>query len=175
MQMYSNGTQVASGSAGNGTIANVSTAFNLGGQTTNRSWDGALDEVRVSAVARDQDWIKTEFNNLDGPGIIGAPNWSDVGGVGMASGYTVYAVAVYNDELYIGGSFPSVTGPGTACANLCRWNATNGWRAVGTFTNSYTAGSVFAFAVYNGQLYVGGAFLNAAGVTKCDQICRWNG
>src|SRR2546426_3946682 len=173
--VYVNGVLQTSQTSANGTIANVSNALNLGGQGAANSLNGALDEVRVSAVARDKDWIKTEFNNLDGPGIIGAPNWSDVGGVGMASGYAVTAVAVYNDELYIGGSFPSVTGPGTACANLCRWNATNGWRAVGTFTNSYTAGSVFAFAVYNGQLYVGGAFLNAAGVTKCDQICRWNG
>src|SRR3989475_2166929 len=105
--IYINGTQVASGSAANGTIANVSNAFNLGGQTTNRSWNGALDEVRVSAVSRDQDWIRTEFNNLDGPGIIGAPNWSDVGGAGVAGSGPpgVNAVAVYNDELYIGGQF----------------------------------------------------------------------
>src|SRR3989475_753370 len=176
MQIYINGTQVASASAAKPSISNVSTALNLGGQTTNRSWKGALDEVRISAVARDQDWIRTEFNNLDGPGIIGAPNWSDVGGVGMASGYSVSAVAVYNDELYIGGSFPSVNGL-AACQNLCRWNATNGWRAVTGFTTGITPGTVFALAVYNGQLYVGGAFLNAGGVASglCDQICRWNG
>src|SRR2546426_1487950 len=174
--VYVNGVLQTSQTSANGTIANVSNALNLGGQGAANSLNGALDEVRVSAVARDQDWIRTEFNNLDGPGIIGAPNWSDVGGVGVPSGYQVTAVAVYNDELYIGGSFPSVAGL-TTCANLCRWNATNGWRAVGTFINGYTAGSVFAFAVYNGQLYVGGAFLNAGGVAsgKCDQICRWNG
>ena len=94
----------------------------------------------------------------------------------MASGYSVSAVAVYNDELYIGGSFPSVNGL-AACQNLCRWNATNGWRAVTGFTTGITPGTVFALAVYNGQLYVGGAFLNAGGVASglCDQICRWNG
>src|SRR2546427_228867 len=174
MQIYINGTQVASGSAANGTIANVSTAFNLGGQTTNRSWNGALDEVRVSSVARDQDWIKTEFNNLDGPGIIGAPNWSDVGGAGVSSGGNGAAIGVYNDELYIGGSFGSVAGL-TTCQNLCRWNATNGWRAVGGFTTGITPGTVFAFAVYNGQLYVGGAFSTANGLAKCTFLCRWNG
>src|SRR5437879_5863077 len=175
MQIYINGTQVASGSAANGTIANVSTAFNLGGQTTNRSWNGALDEVRVSAVARDQDWIRTEFNNLDGPGIIGAPNWSDVGGAGVAGSGPpgVNAVAVYNDELYIGGQFTSVNGL-AACQNLCRWNATNGWRAVGTYTTGITAGGVNSLAVYNGQLYVGGFYQNAAGIALCDRLCRWN-
>src|SRR5439155_204364 len=174
MQIYVNGTQVASASAAKPSISNVSTALNLGGQTTNRSWKGALDEVRISAVARDQDWIRTEFNNLDGPGIIGAPNWSDVGGVGMASGYSVSAVAVYNDELYIGGSFPSVNGL-AACQNLCRWNATNGWRAVTGFTTGITPGTVFALAVYKGELYVGGNFTAAGGVTGANYIAKWNG
>src|SRR3989475_12848578 len=146
--VYVNGVLQTSQTSANGTIANVSNALNLGGQGAANSLNGALDEVRVSAVARDQDWIRTEFNNLDGPGIIGAPNWSDVGGVGMASGYSVSAVAVYNDELYIGGSFPSVNGL-AACQNLCRWNATNGWRAVTGFTTGITPGTVFALAVYN--------------------------
>src|SRR2546425_5141612 len=81
--VYVNGVLQTSQTSANGTIANVSNAFNLGGQTTANSLNGALDEVRVSAVARDKDWIRTEFNNLDGPGIIGAPNWSDVGGAGV--------------------------------------------------------------------------------------------
>src|SRR2546425_2024861 len=173
--IYINGTQVASGSAANSAISNVTTALNLGGQTTNRSWNGALDEVRVSAVARDQDWIRTEFNNMDGPGIIGAPNWSDVGGAGLGgSNPVVYAFAVYNDQLYIGGSFASVAGL-TTCANLCRFNAsTNTWSAVPNWTMG-TVATVYALGVYNGQLYVGGGFGTINGIANCTRLCRWNG
>src|SRR3989441_691464 len=175
--VYVNGVLQNSGTASNNTINPdpVPTNFNIGGQTTANSFNGALDEVRVSAVARDQDWIRTEFNNMDGPGIIGAPNWSDVGGAGVAGSGPpgVNAVAVYNDELYIGGQFTSVNGL-AACQNLCRWNATNGWRAVGTYTTGITAGGVNSLAVYNGQLYVGGFYQNAAGIALCDRLCRWN-
>ncbi len=34
---------------------------------TSTSWDGKIDEVRISSVARSTDWLKTEYNNQSDP------------------------------------------------------------------------------------------------------------
>ncbi|TLY20283.1 MAG: DUF2341 domain-containing protein [Nitrospirae bacterium] len=167
----------ASGSA-NTSIGTWNQPLNIGGRAGSQGFNGALDEVRVSSVARDQHWIKTEFNNMGGPGMIGAPNWSAVPNSGPNN--SVYAVAVYNGQLYVGGAFTSVTGPGGTCNRLCRFDAsTNTWSAVGTWTattpSAFSAGDVQFLTVYNGKLYVGGAFQNGGGINICDYLCRWDG
>lgn len=47
----------------------TSATTSIGGDTntTGRWWNGALDEVRVSGVARNADWITTEYNNQSDP------------------------------------------------------------------------------------------------------------
>jgi PKD repeat protein len=91
-------------------------------------------------------------------------NWAALG-TGMNN--KVYATAVFQGDLYAGGSF---TTAGGASANyLAKWNGT-AWSAVGTGTN----GEVDALAVYSGELYVGGKFTTAGGSTV-DYIARWDG
>ncbi|TLY18813.1 MAG: LamG domain-containing protein, partial [Nitrospirae bacterium] len=145
--------------------------LNIGGRLGSLGFKGAIDEVRVSAVARDQHWIKTEFNNMGGPGMIGAPNWSAVNNSQLNG--QVYAVAVYQGQLYVGGSFTSVNGLAT-CTKLCRWDG-SAWSAVGTWSTGLSPGDVRALAVYNGKLYVGGLFGTAAGIANCLRLCRWDG
>ncbi|MFQ5948115.1 MAG: DUF2341 domain-containing protein, partial [Acidimicrobiia bacterium] len=62
--------------AGLGTNTFIGTHGNAG-----LTWDfnGRIDEVRVSSVARNADWIKTEFNNMFDPGDIGTPGFYTVG------------------------------------------------------------------------------------------------
>lgn len=82
----------------------------------------------------------------------------------------VYALAVYNGDLiaagYIDGSgLDTMYGP-------LRWDvATSKWIELGTWSAPY---DFSAMIVYNGLLYVGGDFTNAAGV-PADGVATWDG
>jgi len=44
-----------------------------------RYFQGQIDEVRISSVARKRDWITTSFNNQNNPGNIDSPGFYNVG------------------------------------------------------------------------------------------------
>ena len=44
-----------------------------------RTWNGTIDEVRISNTARDPDWIRTSYNNQNNPGNYGSPGFYTVG------------------------------------------------------------------------------------------------
>lgn len=98
-------------------------------------------------------------------------SWSKVGS-GISVYGTIYAMAVYNGNLYVGGTFD--TAGGIPVNNIAMWNGTT-WSAVGggiTGWSNYT--SVKSLFVYNGELYVGGEFYNAGG-NPAFNIATWNG
>ena len=98
-------------------------------------------------------------------------------GIGGASGVggMVYAVAVVgNGDVYVGGGFSQAGG--VAANNIARWNGT-GWSPLGagTANSGLETATVRALAVAgNGDLYVGGRFTYAGGVTV-NNVARWNG
>ena len=97
-------------------------------------------------------------------------SWSDVGGVGLNDGDYVYAFAVYNEELYVGGDLTNVAGNPNA-DKIAKWNGTS-WSDVGGVGLN---GNVLELFVYNGELYVGGSFTNVNGNENADRIAKWNG
>jgi hypothetical protein len=66
LRVYRNGVQTNSRAYSSG-IFDSDGDFNLGGRRTTQFFDGQLDEVRVSAVARSAPWIRTQFNNQNSP------------------------------------------------------------------------------------------------------------
>jgi hypothetical protein len=48
-------------------IYNSDGAFFLGAHSTANYFDGVIDEARVSSVARSQEWITTEYTNMNNP------------------------------------------------------------------------------------------------------------
>ena len=122
----------------------------------------------------------TAVGNITPTNSIGAWNgskWSAIGSGVRANGYpgTVNAMAVYNGELYVGGSFDSAGG--IPVNNIAKWNGTS-WSDVGGGINKLitaSAGySISAMAIYNGALYVGG-FFDSAGGKVAHNIAEWNG
>ncbi len=125
---------------------------------------------------------KPSFLNKTEDALSDSGSWNSVGtgssnGVSGSGGYviSISALAVYNGELYVGGNF---TFAGGKSANrIARWNG-NSWNSVGTGSaNGVSAvgvNGVRALAVYNGELYVGGFFSSAGGVSV-NNIARWNG
>lgn len=89
-----------------------------------------------------------------------AQTWEALGS-GITGG--VYAVAVYNNDLYVAGDLTMAGG--VAAATIAKWNGTS-WSAVGSGTDGY----ILALAVYNGELYAGGDFNSPA-----TDIAKWNG
>ena len=93
--------------------------------------------------------------------------------VGQGSGGTsasVYAIAIYNDNLYIGGNF--VTAGGVNVNYIAKYNdSTNTFSNIGQGTG--VDNTVNALAVYNGNLYLGGGFTTAGGVTV-NGVAKYN-
>ncbi|WP_022826361.1 hypothetical protein [Hymenobacter norwichensis] len=100
--------------------------------------------------------------------------WSSLGS-GPANGLNgeVVALAVgSNGDVYAGGSF---TQAGGLPANyIARWNG-SAWSSLGTGPSNGVNNFVRALAVAsNGDVYVGGTFSQAGGVTA-NNVARWNG
>lgn len=64
-RIYVNGLQEGSATM-TGPLAYLSNTVRLGGVGT-QSWNGLLDEVRISSVARSSGWIRTEYENQRSP------------------------------------------------------------------------------------------------------------
>ncbi len=83
--------------------------------------------------------------------------------------HRVYALAVYENNLYVGGSFTAAGG--LSATNIARWNiSTKTWTSLGNGVN----GEVYAIVVKNGEVYVGG-YLSSAGGVPANNIAKWNG
>lgn len=95
-------------------------------------------------------------------------SWQDVAG-GLTGGDNTYGftLAVYNDELYVGGQFEQAGD--ISAHNIAKWNG-NEWNAVG----SLDGGSVRELVVYKQKLYAGGFFTLANGINT-DYIAAYDG
>ena len=103
-------------------------------------------------------------------------SWSEVGGGvdwTQACCADVRALHVWNDKLYVGGTFDKVGNLDSTNSIAC-WNDT-AWSRLGTgliqtapVPNAY----VYAIEDYNDEIYVGG-IINQAGATPVNGICRW--
>ncbi|MDO7877481.1 T9SS type A sorting domain-containing protein [Hymenobacter sp. ASUV-10] len=101
--------------------------------------------------------------------------WSSVG-TGTANGVNggVYALTTSGTDLYVGGDF---TQAGGAAANrVAKWNGTS-WSSLGTgATNGISSASstVYGIAMIGSNVYVGGSFSQAGGVSAAN-LARWDG
>lgn len=90
--------------------------------------------------------------------------WQKVG-TGFGSGNdNVFGMAVFQGELYVVGYFSG--NPGNSIA---RWNGSS-WSQCG----SGLVGNVFVCIEYNNELYVGGIFIDAGGVSVTS-FAKWDG
>ncbi len=111
--------------------------------------------------------------NADRIAVYDGTSWHSLGGVSIVG--TVFALAIVGRTLYVGGSFANVNGI-PAADGVAAWGLDGGgWSAI--TTNSGDIGGTVATIVPDGAggIYVGGSFLNAAGIAAADFIARWNG
>ena len=104
--------------------------------------------------------------------------WSALGSNGSGDGALnqyVMAVASSGTEIYVGGAFTNAAGIPEA-DRIAKWNG-SAWSALGS--NGVGVGAITSdvagLAVSGTDLYVGGAFTNAAGIAEADRIAKWDG
>jgi hypothetical protein len=89
-----------------------------------------------------------------------------------ALNFPVYAIAISGNYVFVGGFF-TYAGGVTGANRIARWNIANStWNALGTGIT--TGVSVYAIAISGNDVYVGGDFTNAGGVSGANRIARWN-
>jgi trimeric autotransporter adhesin len=85
-----------------------------------------------------------------------------------ATGITVFALKVFNNELIAGGNFN--TAGGVTVSNIAKWNGTS-WSPLSA---GYISNYVYVLENLNNQLIAGGRFTYIAGV-NINSIAKWNG
>jgi len=103
-------------------------------------------------------------------------NWSALGsGIGGAASAPpwIYALTVFNNELYAGGNFWFAGG--NSSNFIAKWNGTN-WASLGIGIGPHTSvnNCVSALSVFNNSLFAGGVF-DSAGSLSTPNIAKWNG
>ena len=90
---------------------------------------------------------------------------SNVGSVGT--------MEIYNNELYVAGTFSLMES--VTASNIAKWDGQN-WSPVGAGISNTSGVSTFVKCLYNynGELYVGGGF-NTAGGISANNIAKWDG
>jgi trimeric autotransporter adhesin len=116
-------------------------------------WFGQAGSAQTAGIAR---WNGTNWKAM-GSGVHGGAS---------PTGPTVQAIAVYNNQVFIGGDFSSVSG--VKATDIAAYS--NGaWHAVGGGTD----GPVQSLAVSGGYLYAGGSFSKAGGAATGAPAARW--
>jgi hypothetical protein len=136
--------------------------------------------VTALAVVGNEVFVGGEFTSAGG---VSANNvarfntqtntWSTLG-TGSSNGvnYYVRALAVVGNEVFVGGEF---TFAGGVSANrVARFNTqTNTWSSLGTGSSNGVNNDVFALAVVGNEVFVGGSFTSAGGVSA-NFVARFN-
>jgi hypothetical protein len=120
-------------------------------------------------------WDGAQWHQLDVAGGIGLTQ------PGFAPFVSVNALLLQDGQLYAGGHF-SVAGEGTSqltqLRNLARWDGQR-WHPVGDAATNGPNAEVFSLAEFNGQLAVGGVFveITQSGVPSINArgIALWDG
>jgi hypothetical protein len=139
--------------------------------------DGSVYALTVSGSTL---YVGGEFASAGGmEHTNGIAQWNDSTwsalGSGLADEYNVYvnALAVSGSTLYVGGGFDSAGGV-EHTNGIAQWNGST-WAALGSgLVGDESGASVYALAVSDSALYVGGSFTSAGGVVL-NNVAKWDG
>ncbi len=154
------------------------------GLGSNGAGDGALNGP-VRALAGYQHLLYVGGDFTDAAGIPQADYlavwtgdvWTHASSQGAVNGDLngpVLGLAVRDWSVVVGGSFTDAAGIATA-DYFAFWDGW-AWSAAGSNGPGGALNNVVrALLVVEGDIYAGGAFTNAAGVSEADYVARWNG
>jgi hypothetical protein len=130
--------------------------------------------VYAMAVYKGELYAGGSFDTVDGKQVFGIAKWNGTAWSALGSGVYaadeddgVFAMTVYNGNLYVAGGLDSAGGV-PITDEVAKWDGST-WSNLGGFTN----GPMYALAVYNGNLYMGG-WADTIGGLPANSIARWN-
>jgi hypothetical protein len=164
-------------------VARFNTQTNTWSTLGTGSSNGVNGEVRELAVVGNEVYVGGRFTSAGGVSANSVARfntqtntWSSLG-TGSSNGVSgilayVYALAVVGNEVYVGGGFTSAGG--VSANSVARFNTqTNTWSSLGTGSSNGVFGGVEALAVVGNEVYVGGGFTSAGGVSARN-VARFN-
>jgi hypothetical protein len=180
-EVYVGGFFASAGGVSANNVARFNTQTNTWSSLGTGSQNGVNGGVEALAVVGNEVYVGGYFTSAGG---VSANNvarfntqtntWSSLG-TGSSNGVdsVVYALAVVGNEVVVGGVFTSAGG--VRANRVARFNTqTNTWSTLGTGSQNGVNGlGVFALAVVGNEVYVGGAFISAGGVSAIG-VARWN-
>lgn len=159
---------------------------NMGGINANHIavWDGIAWSSLGTGLGNTVETIHSIGNNIYASGNFvnagGVPaifiaRWDGVSWHPLANGGVLCnAMANIGNDLYAGGSFTLINGGTVSVNGLARWDGSNWFDVGGGVSVSSGSSAVYALAVRNNELIVGGNF-TMAGSTPANNIAIWNG
>jgi trimeric autotransporter adhesin len=147
--------------------------------------NGSVPHIAAIAVSGTDVYVGGDFRTVDGVPANNVAKWNGSSwsalGSGMSdpshpNGYSgVYSLAVSGTDIYAGGRF-TLAG-GAPASNIAKWNGKS-WSSLGSgVSGTYPNGQgpyAHALAISGTDLYAGGIFTTAGGVTV-NSIAKWNG
>jgi len=180
---------------------NFTNAGNTPGADYIAKWDGAqwsallsgtaglADTVYAIALQGNDVYVGGEFENAGNNGDADfLARWDGSKWTGLLSGTigvtdTVYTIAFSGtSQLFVGGAFTSTTPVSLtyiAKANIVTTTGTVTtpvtWSGLVSGTNGIITDTVYTIAISGTDVFVGGKFQNAGGITGINYIARWDG
>jgi hypothetical protein len=138
-------------------------------------WNGSSWSALGSGFDGEVDALAVSGTNLFAGGAYEVAEWNGSSWTVLGSGdpyLFINALAVLGTNLYAGGEITTVNG--VSATGIAEWNGSS-WSALGSgVTTGDEDGSVAALAVSGTNLFVGGTF-NAAGGVSANCVAEWNG
>ncbi len=153
-------------------------ALNRGSVWSLFTWEPAAGQQRLVVGGG---WSSIGTASADGIALFdpASGTWSNIGGpndLGISGQLSpvVFAIAVFNNQLFIGGRFSFVNG--VSAPLVARWTGTT-WQRAGTLATRAVSSDVSAFALFNDgtgtRLFAGGYEMGVGG--QSTSIAAWNG
>ncbi|MBE7493500.1 MAG: hypothetical protein HS117_00990 [Verrucomicrobiaceae bacterium] len=99
-------------------------------------------------------------------------NGSSWEALGTGANSVIYALACFGTDIYAGGEFTTMDA--VAVEGLARWTG-GSWSSVGAgLSSTLSTPKVYALSATGNQLYVGGLFSHAGGISS-PNVAEWNG
>jgi hypothetical protein len=187
-EVYVGGEFTSAGGVSANRVARFNTLTNTWSSLGTGSSNGVNERVRALAVAGNEVYVGGWFTSAGGVSAncvarfnTQTNTWSALG-TGSSNGVSgvvypyVSALAVVGNEVFVGGYFTSAGGVSANC--VARFNTqTNTWSALGTGSQNGVSGvslpNVSALAVVGNEVFVGGYFFFAGGVSA-NCVARFN-